>query len=55
MTNREADSLDELIDDCTALPIELRSAGKSVPAPRAASPWRVNEDAYRQVDGLDAY
>ncbi|GAA3876869.1 hypothetical protein GCM10022243_47150 [Saccharothrix violaceirubra] len=55
MTNPEVDSLAELIDDCTDLPRELRTAGKTIPAPRAAEPWQVDEDTYRQVEGLDAF
>ncbi|RKT53275.1 hypothetical protein [Saccharothrix australiensis] len=55
MRNREADTLDELIDDCTALPAELRPTAKALPAPGAASPWQVTDACAAQVDDLDAY
>ncbi|WP_433270051.1 hypothetical protein ACQPZF_08690 [Actinosynnema sp. CS-041913] len=56
MRNTEADTLDELIDDCTAMPAELRpTTAKALPEPRAASPWQVTDACAAQVDGLDAY
>lgn len=55
MRNIEADTLDDLIDDCTALPDELRATGKALPEPRAAEPWQVDDANYAQVADLDAY
>ncbi len=55
MSNPEADTLDELIDDCTAMPAVLRPTAKALPEPRAASPWQVTDACVAQVDGLDAY
>ncbi|WP_197043224.1 hypothetical protein [Saccharothrix sp. NRRL B-16314] len=55
MRNIEPDTLDQLIEDCTDLPEELRGEGRSLPAPRAARPWQVDEANYAQVADLDAY
>ncbi|MFD1148337.1 hypothetical protein [Saccharothrix hoggarensis] len=55
MTNIEADTLDDLIEDCTALPRELRGAATGLPEPRAAAPWQVDDAHYAQVADLDAY
>ncbi|WP_202918657.1 hypothetical protein [Saccharothrix deserti] len=55
MRNIEADTLDELIEDCTELPQELRAAGKTLQEPRAAVPWQVDDANYAQVADLDAY
>ncbi|GAA2675359.1 hypothetical protein LV78_001081 [Actinosynnema pretiosum] len=53
----EADTLEELIADCTELPSELRpEPGRAhLPEQRAAAPWRVAESNYRQVEELDSY
>lgn len=51
----EADTLAELIDDCTALPEELRAARRTPPEPGAADPWRVDDAHYAQVADLDVY
>jgi hypothetical protein len=51
----EANTLAELIEDCTALPEELRATGPTPPEPGAAEPWRVEEAHYAQVADLDAY
>jgi hypothetical protein len=53
--NTEADTLDELIDDCTAMPAELRTTARALPEPATASPWEVTDACVAQVDGLDAY
>lgn len=53
--NIEPDTLDQLIEDCTDLPEELRGEGRSLPEPRAARPWQVDEATYAQVADLDAY
>ncbi|WP_179118311.1 hypothetical protein [Saccharothrix sp. ALI-22-I] len=55
MRNNEADTLDQLIEDCTELPQELRSTARSLPEPRAAVPWQVDDANYAQVADLDAY
>ncbi|MEJ2858065.1 MULTISPECIES: hypothetical protein [unclassified Saccharothrix] len=55
MRNTEADTLDELIDDCTEVPAELRPTDKSLPEPRRAAPWQVTEANAAQVENLDAY
>ncbi|MBB5959874.1 hypothetical protein FHS29_006496 [Saccharothrix tamanrassetensis] len=57
MRNTEADTLDELIDDCTAMPAELRPTAGELPEMRAASPspWQVTDACVAQVDDLDAY
>ncbi|MFD7656461.1 hypothetical protein ACFV4N_21030 [Actinosynnema sp. NPDC059797] len=55
MSTPEADTLAELIDDCTALPEELRVSGATPPEPGAAAPWQVDDANYAQVADLDAY
>ncbi|MEU4447509.1 hypothetical protein AB0K14_38695 [Actinosynnema sp. NPDC050801] len=56
MRNTEADTLDELIEDCTELPRELRGAeGKPLQEPRPTAPWQVDDANYAQVADLDAY
>lgn len=51
--NTEADTLDELIEDGTAVPAELRGRADTLPAPRPATPWQVTDGCVAQVDGLD--
>ncbi|QQQ77834.1 hypothetical protein IOD16_04865 [Saccharothrix sp. 6-C] len=56
MKTTEADTLAELIDDCTDLPRELRGAeGDAHPEPGAAAPWQVDDAHYAQVVDLDVY
>ncbi|WP_170191736.1 hypothetical protein [Saccharothrix syringae] len=55
MSTPEADTLAQLIDDCTALPEELRPARQALPEPGAAAPWEVDDAHYAQVADLDAY
>ncbi|XVS66084.1 hypothetical protein ACQPYE_08525 [Actinosynnema sp. CA-299493] len=56
MRNTDANTLAELIEDCTELPRELRGAeGESHPEPGSATPWRVDDANYAQVADLDAY
>jgi hypothetical protein len=51
----DADTLDQLIADCTALPHELRTDPKPLPDPPAVPPWQVDDANYAQVADLDAY
>ncbi len=54
--NTEADTLAELIEDCTELPQELRGAeDRALPEPVSATPWQVDEANYAQVEDLDVY
>jgi hypothetical protein len=54
--NTEADTLAQLIEDCTELPQELRGeADRSHPEPGSATPWQVDDANYAQVADLDAY
>ncbi|WP_197289687.1 hypothetical protein [Saccharothrix sp. NRRL B-16348] len=56
MRNTEADTLAELIEDCTDLPRELRGAeDESHPEPGSATAWQVDDANYAQVADLDAY
>ena len=56
MRNTEADTLAELIEDCTELPRELRGAEtKPHHEPGSATPWRVDDANYAQVADLDVY
>lgn len=56
MRNTEADTLAELIEDCTELPQELRGAAdRSHPEPGSSTPWQVDDANYAQVADLDAY
>ncbi|MFI9818753.1 hypothetical protein [Saccharothrix variisporea] len=51
----EADTLAELIDDCTEVPAELRPTDKALPEPRLAAKWQVSDANAAQVANLDAY
>jgi hypothetical protein len=51
----DADTLAQLIDDCTALPQELRRHPNPHPEPPAVPPWQVDDANYAQVADLDAY
>jgi len=53
--NPEADTLDELIEDCAAMPAELRPRGGALPEPGAAEPWQVTDACAAQVAGLEIY
>ncbi|PSL56460.1 hypothetical protein B0I31_103209 [Saccharothrix carnea] len=56
MRNTEANTLAELIEDCTELPLELRGEQASaLPEPGAVTPWRVDDANYAQVADLDVY
>lgn len=55
MTNTEADTLAELIEDCTDLPRELRGEATTAPGPDAARPWHVDDAHYAQVADLEVY
>jgi hypothetical protein len=51
----DADTLDELVADCAAMPDSLRAAlatERPVPAPRA---WQVDEACLAQVRDIDEY
>jgi hypothetical protein len=49
------DSLDELVEDCSAIPAALRTGAPRLPLPRIAAPWTVNEACVAAVHGLDEY
>ena len=56
MRNTEADTLAELIEDCTDLPQELRGpADSTLQDPHPTAPWQVDDANYAQVADLDAY
>ncbi|WP_367131010.1 hypothetical protein [Saccharothrix sp. HUAS TT1] len=55
MRNTEADTLDQLIEDCTDLPRELRGEAEPVPDPETAAPWQVDDANYAQVAELEVY
>ncbi|MFD0202781.1 MULTISPECIES: hypothetical protein [Saccharothrix] len=55
MRNTEADTLAELIEDCTEVPQELRGEARPASEPRAVTAWRVDEANYAQVADLDVY
>ena len=54
MRTTEADTLNQLIEDCTDLPRELHEV-RALPEPGAASPWQVDDANYAQVAELDVY
>ena len=56
MRNTEADTLAELIEDCTELPRELRGTEDNrLPEPGSPTPWQVDDANYAQVADLDVY
>lgn len=55
VTTPDAEEIGELIQDCAAIPAQLRPATNVVPLPRSAAAWTVNEACLAQVDGLDEY
>jgi len=55
VTTPEADSIDELIDDCAHLPTTLRDTVRPAELPATAGAWQVSEGNLAQVKGLDEY
>jgi hypothetical protein len=55
VTTPEADSIAELIDDCTSIPAGLRTGRRVLPLPRSAEGWSVNDACMDQVRELDEY
>ncbi|MCE6997722.1 hypothetical protein LZG04_23395 [Saccharothrix sp. S26] len=56
MRNTEANTLAELIEDCTDLPQELRgTAGGQHQEPGDVTPWQVDDANYAQVADLEVY
>ncbi len=55
MSTPEADTLDELIADCAAIPATLTTDPTALPLPRAAAAWTVDDACLAQVVDLDEY
>ncbi|MFE9745892.1 hypothetical protein ACFYOT_13370 [Saccharothrix saharensis] len=56
MRNTEANTLAELIEDCTEVPQELRGAAdRALPEPRPTAPWQVDDANYDRVADLEVY
>jgi hypothetical protein len=51
----DAESLGELIDDCTAIPADLRPTDRALVLPNAAAAWSVTDAHLAQVTDLDEY
>ena len=49
----EPETLAELIDDCAAIPADLREQHHVAPLPPAPLAWAVDETCHSQVAGLD--
>lgn len=58
MTNLSSvgvDSLEELVADCGAIPVALRTSAPLLPVPRLASAWTVDDACVAAVHDLDEY
>ena len=55
VTILDAESIAELIDDCTQLPTTLRDRRHTVDGLVSTPPWHVSEGCLAQVSGLDEY
>jgi hypothetical protein len=55
VTTLEADSFDELIDDCAQLPTTMRDQRRPADDLVTAPAWQVSEGCLDQVRGLDEY
>ncbi len=47
--------MDELVEDCGALPTVLRTSTPRLPLPRLAAAWTVNDACVAAVTDLDEY
>ncbi len=55
VTASDADSLADLITDCTEIPADLRTARPELPLPRLAAAWSVTDACIAAVRELDEY
>ncbi|MGQ0842404.1 hypothetical protein [Actinokineospora sp.] len=55
MSATEPNSMDELIADCAAIPASLTADPTTLPLPRAAARWEVDDACLAQVVDLDEY
>jgi hypothetical protein len=55
VTTPEPESFAELIADCADIPAVLRTNEHSLPGPRAATPWEVDDATFAQVSNLEEY
>jgi hypothetical protein len=55
VTTPEPESFAELIADCADIPAMLRTNEHSLPGPRAATPWEVDDATFAQVSNLEEY
>jgi hypothetical protein len=51
----EADSIDELINDCAQIPLSVRETRRHAPLPFSAPKWEVTDGCRAQVEGMDEY
>ena len=55
MTTREPESYAELIADCADIPASLMTCEHTLPGPRVATPWEVDDITFAQVSSLEEY
>jgi hypothetical protein len=55
VTTPDAESIGELIEDCTAIPADLRPTDRALPLPNTAANWSVTDAHLAQVTDLDEY
>lgn len=58
MTNLSSvgvESMDELVEDCGAIPATLRASTPPLPLPRLAAAWTVNDACVAAVTEFDEY
>lgn len=55
VTTSEAESFDELIDDCADIPRAVCSSQTLLPLPLNAAPWTVSDRCLSQVNDIDDY
>jgi hypothetical protein len=49
------ESMDELVEDCGAMPASLRASAQQLPLPRLAAAWAVSDACADTVRDLDEY
>ncbi|GLZ36191.1 hypothetical protein Lesp02_83780 [Lentzea sp. NBRC 105346] len=55
MTEPDATTMTELIEDCAQIPFAITHPEHPLPVPRAAASWHVDDSCVRQVENLDMF
>ena len=55
LSSVDVESMDELVEDCGAIPAALRTSTPLLPLPRLAAAWTVSDACVAAVTDLDEY